>query len=416
MLALKGIKFTALLALVLLANCVPVDSAPASVPAVPTATSQADLPPSTTDTAVLPAVSPTVTQDPAEEIVAQLVAAKVDAVRAKDIEGYLALINEADPEYYTEQRNWFLIIQDATIADFSIEVREVEAVDDATLVASLEQHYLYGAELADRTISYEERYIRTPAGWKDADLNFESMETAHFLVKYQAEIVEKAAEVSEEAERAYSSVVSGLGMEALEKITIKLYATQELLRQSTDIRITYLFNGWNEPGESIKLYARRDRSAFAPVIAHELTHKVTLGVASSQPSWLAEGLACYFGNRPFWGGNPLELGWYTSKELSKSIAWLESINLQRVTDDETRGLYYAVSSMVVEFIAETYGRDQIRALLYELSQYPPCDRGYDYDLLEQEYERRLQLAAETVLGVGIDAVSQQWIAWIESQG
>jgi len=414
--ALKGIKVTALLVLILVAGCVPVDSAPASEPAVPTAMSPADLPPSATSTAVLPTVSPTVTLDPAKEIVAQLVTAKVDAVRAKDTEAYLALVNEADPEYYTEQRNWFLILQDAVVADFSIEVQEVEAVDDETLVASLKQHYLYGPERADRTIAYEERYVRTPAGWKDADLNFASMETAHFLVKYQPEIAEKAVEVSEEAERAYSSVISGLGIEAPEKITIKLYATQELLRQSTDIRITYLFNGWNEFGESIKLYARRDRSAFAPVIAHELTHKITLGVARSQPSWLAEGLACYFGNQPFWGGNPLELGWYTSQELSKSIAWLESINLQRVTDDETRGLYYAVSSMVVEFVAEAYGRDQIRALLDALSQYPPNDRGYDYDLLEQEYQRRLERAAETVLGVGIDAVSQQWIDWIESQG
>jgi len=363
-----------------------------------------------------PTVSPVVSQDPAEEIVTQLVAAKVEAVEAKDIEAYLALVNEADPEYYTEQRNWFLIVQDAILADFSIQVHGVEAVDDATLVASLEQHYLYGPERADRTFAYEERYIKTPDGWKDADLNFESMETPHFVVKYQPEIFGKAAEVCEEAERAYTSVVSRLGLEAPEKIIVKLYADQELLRQSTDIGITYLFNGWNEDGESIKLYARRDRSAFAPVIAHELTHKITLGVACSQPSWLAEGLAGHFGNQPFQGGNPLELGWYTTHELAKPIAWLESINLQRVTDDETRGLYYAVSSMVVEFMAETYGLDRLRALLNELSRYPRCDRGYDYDQLEPEYERRLQLATEAVLGIDIDALSQQWIDWIESQG
>jgi hypothetical protein len=343
---LKGIKVAAPLVLILVAGCMPVDSAPTPALSTPPA-SAATL----ASHAVLPTVSPTFTQDPRETIVRRLIAAQVDAVRAKDMEGYLALINEADPEYYTEQRNWFLIVQAAIVTDFSIDVQKVEAVDDTTLVATLEQHYLYGTERADRTISYEERYIRTPTGWKDADLSFVSIETAHFLVKYQPEIAEKAAEVGEEAERAYSSVVSGLGIEAPEKITIKLYATQEQLRQSTDIRIAYLFNGWNEFGESIKLYARRDRSAFAPVIAHELTHKITLGVASSQPSWLAEGLACYFGNQPFWGGNPLELGWYTSAELSKPIAWLESINLQQVADDETRGLYYAVSSMVVEFLA-----------------------------------------------------------------
>jgi hypothetical protein len=54
--------------------------------------------------------------------------------------------------------------------------------------------------------------------------------------------------------------------------------------------------------------------------------------------------------------------------------------------------------------------------LYELSHFPRDDRGYDYNELEPEYERRLQLAAEKALGIGIDIASQQWIDWVESQG
>ena len=69
----------------------------------------------------------------------RLAAAKLAALQAKDMDQYLALIDRADPEYYTEQRNWFLIYRDAVTADFTIEVKRVEKVDATTLVATLER-------------------------------------------------------------------------------------------------------------------------------------------------------------------------------------------------------------------------------------------------------------------------------------
>ena len=235
-------------------------------------------------TAISPPSLPTQDKDAAdsaEAIVKELVAAKLEAMKAKDIKRYLALINETDKEYYTEQRNWFLIYLDAVTSDFTIEVKKAEKINDATIIASLYQHYLYGPEKADRTVTYEERFIKTPNGWKDADLNFKVKETPHFVVKYQGEVEANAVQVCEEAEKAYASVVKELGLESRDKTTIKLYIDQEMLRQSTDIRIAYLFNGWAEAGESIKMYARRERATIAPLIAHEMTHKITLGISDS---------------------------------------------------------------------------------------------------------------------------------------
>jgi hypothetical protein len=350
----------------------------------------------------------------AEEIVKDLIAAKLAAMEAKDIERYLALIDETEEEYYTEQRNWFLIYQDAVTSDFSIKVLKAENIDDATIIATIYQHYLYGPRKEDRTFNYEAKFAKTADGWKDADLNFRVMETPHFIIKYPQEVEAKAIAVSEDAEIAYASVVKELGLESKKKAIIKLYADQEMLRQSTDIRIAYLFNGWGEAGESIKMFAYREAGAIPRLVAHELVHKITLEITDCQTSWLAEGMATYFGNRPFQGGDALQSGMFTAQELSQPITWLEEKNLGLLTDEKTIRLYYAISGMVVEFIVETYGLEKLQALLIELSKYPPYDGGYDYTM-EPELQQRLYQAIETVFGVKKDAFNEQWLAWISSQ-
>jgi hypothetical protein len=393
--------------LVVLIGCAP--ALPTAAPGPPAET------PALTALPALPTPLQEEAAESAEAIVHRLVSAKLAALQAKDIDGYLTLLDESDPAYITEQRNWFLIYQDAVTADFTIEVMHVEEIDATTIVATLDQHYLYGPEKADRQVSYEAKYRLTPTDWKEADLNYREIETPHFVIKYQAEVEDKAGEVSEEAEKAYASVVEKLGLLPNGKTTLKLFADQELLRQNTDIRVAYLFSGWAESHESIKLYARREKEAFARVIAHELTHKITLEITDSLNSWLAEGLAIYFGSIPFREGNVLHMGWYTAEELAQPISWLEETNLIELIDERTIGLFNAVSSMVVEFMVDTYGLEKIHALLTALSKYPRYGRGYDYAGMELENQTRLHQAIETVLGVKMDTFNQRWLDWIRSQ-
>jgi hypothetical protein len=351
-----------------------------------------------------------------EELAKTLVAAKLAAMKAKNIDQYMALLQEGDPEYATEQRNWFLIYQNAVTSDWGIEVVKAEPVDANTLVASLYQHYLYGPEKAERRVTYEQKYVKTANGWKDADLNFKAKETAHFVIKYLAGTEAKVAEISAEAEKAYTSVVKELQIEPRGKVTLKLFADQEMLRENTDIRVAYLFSGWGEDGESIKMYAWRESEAMPRVIAHELVHKITLGISDSLTSWLAEGLAGYFGNQPVRGGNnPLQLGWFTATELGVPVSWLEETILIDLSDERTISLYYSASNMVVEFMMKTYGLERLKALLNELATYPRYDRGFDYGGMEQENQKRLHQAIEKVLGVNLDTFNQQWLKWIRSQ-
>lgn len=349
-----------------------------------------------------------------EEIVKPLVAAKLAAMQAKNIDQYMALLQEGDPEYATEQRNWFLIYQNAVTSDWGIEVVKAERIDDNTLVASLYQHYLYGPEKAERRVTYEQKFVKTANGWKDADLNFKLKETAHFAIKHLPGTESNVADIGEAAEKAYASVIQELQIEPRGKVTIKLFADQELLRENTDIRVAYLFSGWGEDGESIKMYARREKDSLPRVIAHELIHKITLELSDSQTSWFAEGLAGYFGNRPFQGGNAVQLKWFTAEQLANPISWLEETVLINLSDSKTISLYYSTSAMVVEFMAKTYGVETIKALLKELATYPRHDRGFDYGGMEQENQKRLHQAIEKVLGVNLDTFNQQWLKWVRS--
>jgi hypothetical protein len=406
--------WTVALLLFVLVSCSPHSTQPVTFP-ISTVQATASLPADASAPATPTPISEEKNaESSAEEIVKELIAAKLDAMEAKDVERYLALVDETDREYYTEQRNWFLIYQDAVTFEFTIDVLEAEKVSDDSITAKLHQHYFYGPQKEDRTITYEERYVKTSGGWKDADLNFKVTETPHFVIKYPQEADTQARIVASDAENAYSSVVQELQLEPQAKTTIKLYEDQEMLRQSTDIQIAYLFNGWGEAGESIKMYAYRETGSVSRLIAHELVHKITLEITDSQTSWLAEGMATYFGNRPFQSGDALQLGVFTVQELSKPISWLEEKDLGQLTDEKTIRLYYAVSGMVVEFIVKNYGLDKLHALLIEMAKYPRYDRGYDY-AMEPDYQQRLYQAMEIVFGVNKDRFNKQWLAWVSSQ-
>jgi len=362
------------------------------------------------------APAPTVTleaQAYAEDIVGGMVAARLAALQAHDLEAYMALIDERDTEYYTEQRNWYLLFQDADTSDYSVQVLEAGFTGGDTIIARLRQHYLLGPQKEDRTIDFENRFVLTDAGWKDADLNFSTKETPHFVIKYPAQAGEQAVQVGEAAELAYSSVKQELGLEPRTKPTIKMYATKEMLRESTDIRIAYLFNGWGERGESIKMYAYRSGN-LPNLLAHELVHKTTLEITGSQPSWFAEGLATCFGNWPFAGGNALEMGSSSLEDLTRPVSWLETQDLTQIEDDETRRTFYDMSGMIVQFTVETYGLDKLHAVLNELAEFPESGRGYDYSM-EPELQSRLYQSIEKVIGLDRAAFNEAWLGWIASQ-
>ena len=95
------------------------------------------------------------------------------------------------------------------------------------------------------------------------------------------------------------------------------------------------------------------------MIAHELIHKITLEITDSLNSWLAEGLAIYFGSIPFARETCCTWVGIRPRISLNPSSWLEETNLIELTDERTIGLFNAVSSMVVEFMVDTYGLEKI---------------------------------------------------------
>ncbi|MDP3176526.1 MAG: hypothetical protein Q8M76_01400, partial [Spirochaetaceae bacterium] len=235
----------------------------------------------------------------AEAAVRSAVAERERAIIEKDKNLFMSLLAPGDEEYLLEQSRWFDYRLSADVNEFRLEVEGVEASAPGELRATLRQSYLIGPGRERRDVRYIQVYCFSEGGWKDADLAFDRIETAHFSVRSAIPPGETAGERSSrasrsekaarDAESAWAVVARAWGTEPVGRATVKLFVDRELLRQNSKITIGRLFNGWGEPGESIKLYLRPEASrSYVSVIAHELMHKTTLAIARNQCSWFAE--------------------------------------------------------------------------------------------------------------------------------
>ena len=79
---------------------------------------------------------------------------------------------------------------------------------------------------------------------------------------------------------------------------IKLFSDRELLRQRTIPSNAWLFTGWGEPNESLKLYTGHpDINRYKGTVQHEVVHHITINICNNNlPIWLYEGVAMYYGS------------------------------------------------------------------------------------------------------------------------
>ncbi|MBU0926358.1 MAG: hypothetical protein KKA67_01280 [Spirochaetes bacterium] len=347
------------------------------------------------------------------------VAARAAAISSGDKALYMSLLVPDDPEFTLEQSRWFDYRLSATISGFELRVESLEKLGEDEYVAAIRQSYRIGepGEPGEpREVAYTERYRRVNGAWLDADLYLKAKESDHFVLKYQASVEDKsAAAILEQAESAWYSVRRAYGDAPAGKTTLKAFSDRELLRQNSKITIGRLFSGWAEPGESIKMWVRPDpKYAYKPTLAHELVHKLTLSVAPNQCSWLAEGLANYYGNFAAQDWDYLSSGYHKPSDYDRSVAWLAGIDSQLIADDAEWALYGGMAGTVVRFMAERYGKETPRAVVKALSAgASPVRGGYVYAIHDAAWREDLAAAILTVLGIGMDRFDADWRAWIE---
>ncbi len=352
-----------------------------------------------------------------EAAIRAAVALRARAVAEGDKALYLSLLAPGDPAFLLEQSRWFDYRLSAVLSEFSLEVESLEASGPEECAVALRQRYLYGPNGEARDCRFVQLYRKVGETWLDADIAFRTLQSGHMEVRYDEGVDElRAARILADAEKAWTTVRDSYGEAPARRTVVKLFSTQELLRQNTKITIGRLFNGWGEPGESIKLFVRPDPSrSYVPVLAHELVHVVTLETSKNLCSWFAEGLANRFGNFAVLGGTYLDSGYHKPSEYDRSVQWLGSVDPEAVDDEYEWGIYGGMSGAVVGFMAERYGADSPRAVVRALASYPRVEEGYVYAEHDALFRGYLDGAMKTALGVGLEEFDLAWREWIRSR-
>jgi len=286
-----------------------------------------------------------------------LIKGQENYIKEENKEKYMETISKENTEYYWEKIHWFDDIISADIAEYSIEVLKVDKINDFKFRAHLLQKYHCNEK--DYSLKYSNIYTIEDDKILDYDLDFKTIETEHFIVKYLGEL-ELKDWICEEAEKGYSIATENYGEAPKDKTIIKLYDDRELLRQSVKLSFGWQFGGWYEYPESIKfLKLERETKHFSRGIAHELIHKITIGEsANNMPYWVAEGLAEYFSK---------EDSIKDSYQPTFKLIELDKIDLENYEGNVYE--YYKSSRYYIDKIINKYGIDKVKEILKGLSEY-----------------------------------------------
>ncbi len=352
-----------------------------------------------------------------EAAIREAVALRARAVSEGDKALYLSLLVPGDPAFLLEQSRWFDYRLSAELCEFSLDIESLEPSGAGECRVALRQRYRLGPGRESRDCRFVQLYRKVDGAWLDADIAFRTLESEHMKILYDEGVDGlRAARILGDAEKAWTTVRDSYGEAPARKTAVKLFSNQELLRQNTKITIGRLFNGWGEPGESIKLFVRPDPShSYVPVLAHELVHVVTLETSKNLCSWFAEGLANWFGNFSVQGGTYLDSGYHKPSEYERGVPWLGSVDPESISDAYEWSIYGGMSGAVVKFMAERYGPDSPRAVVHALADYPQVEEGYVYARHDALCRGYLDGAMRKVLGAGIEEFDEAWREWIRSR-
>jgi len=198
---------------------------------------------------------------------------------------------------------------------------------------------------------------------------FAKRETAHFVVKYDADHDPGLGEyVASYLEPIYEAVTSDFETPLTEKTIIEIFPTH----RAFGVRITgkpWIHTVGASTGRIIALASPREstelmgRYNLARVLKHEFTHTVTLAATDNRiPHWFTEGLAVYEEDapRPFAWSELLADAVRRDRLFTlESVDW-GFIRPRRATD---RQMAYAQSEWMVEYIVERFGYDRIQTMI-----------------------------------------------------
>lgn len=224
------------------------------------------------------------------------------AVSAADPQAYLACVSLTDPCFATEQRNWAKDLTRNAPEHFEATIGDSEptlAPDGAALVKLRMSWRLPGG--SDHSLTYPARFVRGETGWLYAGESWKIAGADRVTIFYEGDLGDAAKNVAEVLPGVRAHVHEGFGLESDTNLTqrtqeVKLYASMKHLQQSIYLSYRDALDGWNEPGESIKILSRDNtgKAMLQGLLAHEYGHVATFELgptATDMPWWILEGVA-----------------------------------------------------------------------------------------------------------------------------
>ncbi|MBN2879416.1 MAG: hypothetical protein JXN65_07280 [Clostridia bacterium] len=357
-----------------------------------------------------PTASPSL-EETLEGKISEVINTKMHALETKDIDSYLSTVTQNDAYYYNEQSRWYSEMIQSVISEIHLEVVSVKSIDESTLEAVIHQTHTGNGEHFDFT--YPLLFKLDKGEWMDYGYNFESIVTPRYTLKYMSGET-RINEFKEMIDTAYDNLEAVFAEKADDNFEIKLFWDREMLRQRTIPSAAFLFTGWGEPNESLKLYTGHpDIESYHGTIQHELVHHITIKICNNNlADWLLEGTAVYYGNA------------YYDYSLTNSLANLKKENIAQTIDDlNNTDLYHAESQQqvwdwyntgfgYVAYIVETYGVDKFIELYNEAGKKPFNDSVANESFKADNIQTTSEVLS-AVLGITPEQLSEDYLNWLE---
>lgn len=335
-----------------------------------------------------------------ETAIRALVETMASAITAQDAETYLDFVDLSDPIFASEHRYW---VEDWAEGDpLDRFVMQVDAVQVSGDSATAELSILWAVlpRTSYREAAYPVRFVRSPDGtWLYAGEAWVTLDIEHFQINVFPGMEASAEELAAMLPAIYDHTTGSLDHTPGSAMSVKLYDSQDALGATIALRLPPI-RGWNEPGESLKLYIVPPEVPSRSVLAHEMSHFVMFDMAGTTdglyPWWLLEGSAQVIASE-FWEPEWLvgELDRVRHWQSRGILADWDAISDYDTTPVDLWSFVYPQGYAFTRYVTETFGEaarnDWLRAMAGEME---------------------LDEATETMLGTTFAALDEGFNAWL----
>ena len=346
-----------------------------------------------------------------ENAIRKNVETKQKAIDAADQDLYMSTVTQNDYYYKNEQVRWFTEMVHKGIQKVSITVDDVKTIDDTTAVATIIQTHVNGE---DFNFSWPAQYKLENGEWVDCGYAFNETDAGKFTVMYM-EGETRINDFIQMMNEAYANLEPIFTERPHGNFELKLFTDRELLRQRTVPSVRWLFTGWGEPNESLKLYTgHEDINRYKGTVQHEVVHHITINICNNNlPIWLYEGVAMYYGSSYYGFENSKLLSSIEKENMRMPISELEVLDSSRLTETQDIYNWYGQNFMYTAYLIETYGYDKYMELWYEAGKKPFNDSAANPDFYSQNNETMGEVL-KTVLGLTKQQLTDDYLTWLET--